>query len=426
MKTKLPENLFQEELRQPVSAIPYRISRTLQQSFPDKAVLEVESSCFESDAFDVEAFAEAGHCSAVVKPGIHSQVQVAWQGPDREPVRRAANAWFDVVWEGRALEVVTASWSGFPVQARHHWIVADSDEVADDFFEAVCAWCHEPRGELLVFSGGGWHKSRDLLEDIRQTDFDSLVLRGTLKEDIRSDFEQFLAARETYDRYDVPWKRGVLFMGPPGNGKTHCVKALVNDLGIPCLYVRSFAPDAPYSSEHASIRKVFARARQSVPCLLVIEDLDALISEANRAFLLHELDGFAANTGIITLATSNHPERLDDSVLDRPSRFDRKYRFELPGTPERVAYLSLQNEKLGSQMRIPPHGIAEIEQLTDGFSFAYLKELFLSSVMRWVADREPGTMLAIMAEQVAKLRDQMRHEPEPPPAAGVHPDEVYD
>ena len=161
------------------------------------------------------------------------------------------------------------------------------------------------------------------------------MLAGTLKEEIREDLTRFFAMRETYELHAVPWKRGVLFVGPPGNGKTHAVKALINAIGKPCLYVKSF--QAEHMTEHDCIRQAFKRARKSAPCILVLEDLDSLINANNRSFFLNELDGFAANTGVVALATTNHPERLDASILDRPSRFDRKYHFDLPGPAERLA-----------------------------------------------------------------------------------------
>ena len=109
----------------------------------------------------------------------------------------------------------------------------------------------------------------------------------------------------------------------------------------------------------------------------------------------------------MTLATTNHPERLDPSILDRPSRFDRKYPFDLPELAERSAYIAMWNESLKPNLRLTDEGVAKISEATDGFSFAYLKELFLSSKMRWIAHPQQGTMEQVMVEQVGKLREQM-------------------
>lgn len=127
----------------------------------------------------------------------------------------------------------------------------------------------------------------------------------------------------------------------------------------------------------------------------------------NRSFFLNELDGFAVNIGIVTLATTNHPERLDPAILDRPSRFDRKYPFNLPEQAERQAYISMWNESLKPMLRLSDEGVVMISTQTEGFSFAYLKELFLSSMMRWIANPQQGTMEQIMAVQVDILHEQM-------------------
>ena len=221
-----------------------------------------------------------------------------------------------------------------PKQAQ--WIVADTQRVADNFLIAVSEWCAEARGQILVFEGGCWSKSAELYESIQAATFENLILPGDLNTQLQSDFHQFFASRSEYEAYDIPWKRGVLFHGPPGNGKTHTLKALVNALGQACLYVKTF--EAPqFDTEQAMIRKVFARARKTTPCLLIFEDLDALINDGNRSYFLNELDGFASNTGIVVLATTNHPDRLDPAIVERPSRFDRKYLFPLPGEAERAA-----------------------------------------------------------------------------------------
>ena len=196
-----------------------------------------------------------------------------------------------------------------------------------------------------------------------------------------------------------------MLLGPPGNGKTHAIKAIVNSLHKPCLYVKSFQVEQ--QSEHDAIRNVFARARKSSPCLLILEDLDSLITDSNRSFFLNELDGFAENTGLVVLATTNHPEKLDTAILDRPSRFDRKYHFDLPAATERSAFLTLWAGRLEVSMQPSNDGISEAVNRTEGFSFAYLKELGLSAMMCWIDRSESANMDEILAEQAEGLRTQM-------------------
>lgn len=431
------EQLISEMLLLPAAAIDYHLSQHLLQLFPDKAFIESEGY------FNVEGYAQAQHCMLTRKTYSYNQMNTYWQGPEPQrlhphhmglqmggviingmnpfpaftapPTQNAASetqdavnkAWFEVQWQGNTLDVLLLNIQGEGFMKSHFWLLAETEAIARSFLAAVCRWDAEIRGEVLVFDNGCWYKDEYLFQDIQNATFANLILRGSLKQEILDDLVQFFASRTLYEEHDVPWKRGILFVGPAGNGKTHTVKALINSLEQPCLYVKSFRAPHTQGADEFNIRQVFDRARRTAPCVLVLEDLDSLLTPQNRSFFLNELDGFASNIGIVTLATTNHPERLDPSILDRPSRFDRKYPFDLPELPERSAYMRMWNESLKPSLRLTEEGVVKISELTDGFSFAYLKELFLSSKMRWIAHPQQGTMEQVMSEQVGKLREQM-------------------
>jgi SpoVK/Ycf46/Vps4 family AAA+-type ATPase len=310
-----------------------------------------------------------------------------------------------VLWNGELLDVVLVTFTQRCYPSRHHWIIANDRKLAERFFAAVCEWSSEVRGEVLVFRDGEWVKDSELYEAIKSATFDNLILRDGLKQEIQADFTQFFLSREVYERYRIPWKRGVLFIGPPGNGKTHTLKALVNQLGQPCLYVKGFKSE--YATDQENIRLVFERARMTTPCLLILEDLDSLIDDKSRAFFLNELDGFETNAGIVVLATTNHPDRLDPAILDRPSRFDRKYYFDLPAQAERLAYIAAWNNELQAELRLSETVAIEVTKETEGFSFAYMKELFLSAMMHWMAVAGAISMDKIILDQATQLRKQM-------------------
>ena len=138
-----------------------------------------------------------------------------------------------------------------------------------------------------------------------------------------------------------------------------------------------------------------------------MEDLDSMIDDKNRSFFLNELDGFEANTGVVVLATTNHPDRLDPAIVDRPSRFDRKYAFDLPAPVERFAYVAEWNRALQADLRLSEQAISGVVRQTEGFSFAYLKELFLSSMMQWMALAGSTSMDEVIFAQAARLVAQM-------------------
>jgi hypothetical protein len=410
------DSLFRHSLHMSVNVIGYHVTRELADQYPDHTILFGTEYAFELEEYvqTMEVPCEADH-------RVFQHITTEWEGHGLGTTRETASGWYRLQWEGHALEIGLLSWSDGSCEQRYHWIVAPKRAVAEKFLCAVCDWSVEVRGEVLVFEGGSWSKNEDLYKAIKGATFDNLVLPAALKEEIQTDFRQFFASREVYDRYHIPWKRGVLLLGPPGNGKTHTIKALINHLGKPCLYVKSFK--ARHYTDHQTIRAVFKRARQTTPCLLVMEDLDSLINDNNRAFFLNELDGFAANTGVVVIATTNHPEKLDPAILERPSRFDRKYTFALPAPEEREAYIAHWNAALEPDLRLSTPGLTEIVTLTEGFSFAYLKELFVSSMMRWIATPQAGQMDAAMRPQVLLLREQINRDPAPAPEAPIDEDD---
>lgn len=91
--------------------------------------------------------------------------------------------------------------------------------------------------------------------------------------------------------------------------------------GFAPLYVKSFQH---YAGDEVAMAAVFDKARQLSPCVIVLEDLDALINDRNRSFFLNQLDGLQGNDGLLVIGTTNHFERLDPGLSTRPSRFDRK------------------------------------------------------------------------------------------------------
>jgi AAA+ superfamily predicted ATPase len=394
------ENFIRDALHKPNDYIAYHVGRELAELYPEKTILEGLSA-----AFDLDAFVRDEQCTVVAEKSVFAHVKMDWEGEDQKLKERTQNSWLNVLWKGHLLDVILITWVDGCYHQRHHWIVAEERGIAEEFFDAVCTWCCEVRGEILVYDAF-FEKDQQLFDSIKSATFDNLILPATLKQQIQDDFQRFFNSREVHERYGIPWKRGALFIGPPGNGKTHTLKALINQLGKPCIYVRNFA-------DEDDITEVFKRARMLAPSLVVLEDLDSMINRINRAFFLNELDGFRSNTGVVVLATTNHPEKLDAAILERPSRFDRKYYFTLPADSERIAYIRKWNEELQPEMRVTEAVIVELAQGTAGFSFAYLKELLVSSMMEWVATDGSRSMDHVITAQKELLRNQMsKKEPE--------------
>jgi hypothetical protein len=409
------ENILVNALREPKDAIRYTLSKALVECYADLAMLETSDG-----GFNLHSFAYEGQCKVSAMSPPHPEGVTHWS--PRGLYEDWINAFREVEWQGTTFTVVTISYMGMRYGDEvRHYILGPSEKRVREFFSAVCRWNNEVRGEILVYHGSCWSKSTELFEAIRDARYEDVILARNMLDDIRADFERFLSRKEIYEKHRIPWKRGVLFLGPPGNGKTQMVKAVANGLGIPVLYVRSLKSE--YGTEHDSIRNVFHRARESAPCLLVLEDIDSLIDADNRSFFLNEMDGFSANTGLITLATANYPEKLDPAILDRPSRFDRKYHFELPELEERRRYIAKWNESLERDLQIPSEDVDKIAAETHEFSFAYIKELFLSGMMQWIDENKSRKMGDVLSSLVEPLKQQMKSALAAPPP---EPDEDED
>lgn len=393
------DRIFEGSL-DPTNAVGWRLARLVKELHPGKYVLDGVGS-----PFDIEDYANEGQCEATLVEGAHAQLSTSWRRKHGLYSATVNGVWA-VRWKERTFRVVVAAWATGYRNHSVNVIVGDDEDSVWAFTNAVSAYCNDPRRAVLCFRGGCWGHNGELWADIQGASFDDLVLAGDLKERIRGDLDRFMGARAEYERYGVPYKRGVLFVGPPGNGKTHCVRATLKMLGLPVLYVMSLR--AKYSTEDQSIDAIFARAREVAPCVLVFEDLDAMINDENRSYFLNQLDGVGRLSGILTLATTNHADRLDAAIVERPSRFDRKYAFALPGPVERLAYATQWNERLDGEMRLDRNAIDALVEATHSFSFAYMKELFVSSMVRWVSESRRVPMSTVIDGELVTLREQMR------------------
>lgn len=136
------------------------------------------------------------------------------------------------------------------------------------------------------------------------------------------------------------------------------------------------------------------------PCVLIFEDLDSMITEEVRSYFLNEVDGLDSNDGILMIGSTNHLDQLDPAIAKRPSRFDRKYHFRLPNEPERALYCQYWFRKLVDH---PLVAFSEdlcpvIAKLTEGFSFAYMKELFVTALLLLARGGPPDGDDAVVVE----------------------------
>ncbi|KAL8775545.1 MAG: hypothetical protein Q9209_000041 [Squamulea sp. 1 TL-2023] len=292
-------------------------------------------------------------------------------------------------------------------------IVDGHSKRTDELIAAASQWSVDLHKEVWVFDQETWSKDSELWKSVQESTWDDVILDDTMKKTLVEDVEGFFDRKDDYKEFGMPWKRGIIFHGIPGNGKTISIKALVHFLSarsdpVPTLYVKSLAG---CHGPHFAIREIFIKARETAPCLLVFEDLDSLITDQVKSFFLNEVDGLESNDGIMMIGSTNYRkiasdtreidsvliiscvvDRLDPGIAKRPSRFDRKYHFALPAVAERIRYCDYWRSKLEKNKSIdfPPKLSAAIADITEGFSFAYLKETFITSLLVIVAAQRGG------------------------------------
>jgi len=206
---------------------------------------------------------------------------------------------------------------------------------------------------------------------VANLEWQDLVLDQTVLTLLRDDFESFFERGEWYRRNRLPYRRGYLFHGEPGNGKSSAVRAMLTSRGLTAYTLRFFDP----RTDDSDLDRLVDCAVRNRPSLLLLEDVDRVFpktgdskSNVSLQHLLNCLDGVGTSDGVIVVATCNEPTLLDGAILRRPGRFDRVVHFARPASELRMRYLLKFNQGIDARALEQP--VAE----SDGFSYAQLRE----------------------------------------------------
>jgi len=216
-------------------------------------------------------------------------------------------------------------------------------------------------------------------EDIPYTkdhSWEELFLPEPIKNEIRGLVENFLASKDFYLENRIPWKRGILLYGKPGNGKTSIIRTIISNYNFKPVTIVAGANDE-------AVREAFSYAEEQSPSLLYFEDLDSLLEKSvDISSFLNLMDGISAKNGLLVIATANEVKKLKTNITDRPSRFDRKFEIPLPNAEMAYIYLKrwFGNLITAKKCKELAKYAAKYE-----FSYAYLKELYISSMFEALA-----------------------------------------
>lgn len=220
-----------------------------------------------------------------------------------------------------------------------------------------------------------------------------------------------------YRAMGVPHRRGALLYGPPGNGKTSLIRALGGRLpNVAALILRA---NAGFDSD--DLEYAIDLWTKQAPAMLVIEDLNWLIEQINVSTFLNLLDGIdtpAAAGGLLLVASTNHPDKLDTALSNRPGRFDVVIELPPPDATQRRRYLERHAPTLDAA------ALARFVDAAEGLSFAHLGEVIrLAGLLALHAGRtarvDEDFAAAIATVQSAR-RDADDGFRGPPPQFGLH------
>ena len=242
--------------------------------------------------------------------------------------------------------------------------------------------------------GGGLGKSnaKEIKGEDTGVTFKDVAGQDEAKESLE-EIVSFLKKPEKYNEIGARCPRGALLVGPPGTGKTLLAKAVAGEASVPFFQIAgSEFVEMFVGRGAAKVRDLFKQAKEKAPCIIFIDEIDAVGKRRDNALasndereqtlnqLLSEMDGFDNQKGIVVLAATNRPESLDPALL-RPGRFDRRVPVELPDLAGREAILKIHADDVKME---PGVDLGVIARSTPGASGADLANIINEAALRAV------------------------------------------
>jgi hypothetical protein len=238
---------------------------------------------------------------------------------------------------------------------------------------------------------------------LKADEVENVYLPDDLHRDILAQVDGFFGGKEAYKELDIPYKRGFLFTGMPGTGKTMLIRQLIRHV------YRKHRVETSYlavtrKTDADDLRMLFGCASAKKPAMLILEDIESLCQETTltRSEVLDELDGIKQRSGMLLIATANDPSRIDPALVHRPSRFDRVWTFPVPDLALRTRYIADHFKGIDSAF---VHYVAEE---TEDWTLAYVKELRTTAAILAVRDGLKALDASHVKTALQLLQEQFR------------------
>ena len=243
--------------------------------------------------------------------------------------------------------------------------------------------------------------------------FEDIAGLNEAKEEVM-ELVEFLKSPNKFTKLGGKIPKGALLIGPPGTGKTLLAKAVAGEAGVPFFslsgsdFVEMFVGVGA-----ARVRDLFNRAKVKAPCIIFIDEIDAVgrsrghgqmpgasdERENTLNSLLVEMDGFATDSGVIILAATNRPDVLDQALL-RPGRFDRQISLDKPDVADREAILKVHSKAL---KLAPDVDATKLATQTPGFAGAELANICNEAALIAARKNKPNVYMADFQDAIDRV-----------------------
>lgn len=249
-----------------------------------------------------------------------------------------------------------------PKQMFVQWMTSDDR----NFFPASDVVAKLPPGyyEMRTNMNGGlfFHK-------LSTGDEGLIKFPETNSDTVVKEIETFWEKEKSFRDAKLAYKRGILLYGPPGSGKTCTIKLVIANVVKRKGIVIRFSSAHVFESGMNMLREV----QPETPVVVLMEDIDSILNHGYESDIINILDGVVPVDKLVFVATTNYPEKLGARIMNRPSRFDKRFEIGMPNNESREIYL----DKLVGD-KISKSDLDKWVKDTEGLSIAHLKELVVA------------------------------------------------
>lgn len=274
-----------------------------------------------------------------------------------------------------------------------------SSDLANNFIDNYEKWSKENnflKGEKITPEGK--------FLDIPEVSFENIKLPVDKKKAIKVGALEFFKKKDIYTKNNLPFKRGLIFAGEPGTGKTFTGKILMKETDSTLIWVTAGDLITGWGTmDPQKFKMLLEMAKELAPSILFAEDIDDYLESKGAVDAIKtQMDGLDSMDGVVTILCTNYPERIPKSLIDRPSRFDDVILFKVPDEQLRfeilnscMEYTTVKNKEVL---------LRKIAKESEGLTGAHLKEIVIYSILLASDDNRDEVTLDDLKASLNKVK----------------------